>query len=58
MKNVEWSNATSNLLIFTSVLLAVTPLFLGDQLFLIVTSAMKEGAVMFDQFGAYLASFF
>ena len=58
MKNVEWSNATSNLLIFTSVLLAVTPLLLGDQLFLIVTSGMKEGAVMIDQFGAYLASFF
>ena len=58
MKNVEWSNATSNLLIFTSVLLAVSPLLLGDQLFLIVTSALTEGGVMVDQFGAYLASFF
>ena len=58
MKSFEWSGATSNLLIVSSVLLAVTPLVLGDQLILIVTSAMKEGAVMIDQFGAYLASFF
>jgi hypothetical protein len=58
MKNFEWSDATSNLLIFTSVLLAVTPFMLGDQLILIVSSAVKEGGVMMDQFGSYLASFF
>ena len=58
MKNLEWSGATSNLLIVSSVLLAVTPLVLGDQLVLIVTSAMTEGAVTIDQFGAYLASLF
>jgi len=58
MKNLEWSDATSNLLIVSSILLAVTPMVLGDQLVLIVTSAMKEGGVMIDQFGAYLASFF
>lgn len=58
MKNFEWSDATSNLLIVTSVLLAVTPFVLGDQLILIASSAVKEGGVMIDQFGAYLASFF
>ena len=58
MKNFEWSDATSNLLIVSSVLLALTPLVLGDQLFLIVTGFMKEGAVMIDQFGAFVASFF
>ncbi|HSE31673.1 MAG TPA: hypothetical protein VLA93_08845 [Pyrinomonadaceae bacterium] len=58
MKNFEWSDATSNLLIVSSVLLALTPLLLGDQLFLIVTGAMKEGAVMIDQLGAFVASFF
>lgn len=58
MKNFEWSDATSNLLIVTSVLVAVTPFVLGDQLILIASSAVKEGGVMIDQFGAYLASFF
>ena len=58
MKNFEWSGATSNLLIFTSVLLALTPIVLGDHLVLIVGSAVKEGGVMIDQFGSYIASFF
>ena len=58
MKNFEWTDATSNLLIVSSVLLALTPLVLGDQLVLIASSAMQEGGVMIDQFGAYLASFF
>ncbi|HTG91931.1 MAG TPA: hypothetical protein VL866_05055 [Pyrinomonadaceae bacterium] len=58
MKNLEWSDATSNLLIFSSVLLAFTPFVLGDQLVLIASSAIKEGGVMIDQFGAYLTSFF
>lgn len=58
MKNVEWTDATSNLLIVTSVLLALSPIILGDQLVLIVSSAVKESGVMIDQFGAYLTSFF
>jgi len=58
MKNLEWSDATSNLLIISSVLLAFTPFLLGDQLVLIASSAIKEGGVMIDQFGAYLTSFF
>ena len=58
MKNFEWSDATSNLLIVTSVLLALSPIVLGDHLVLIVSSAVKESGVMIDQFGAYLASFF
>jgi len=58
MKNFEWSGATSNLLIVTSVLLALTPIVLGDHLVLIVSSAVKEGGVMIDQFGSYIASFF
>ena len=58
MKNFEWSDATSNLLIVTSVLLALTPFLLGDQLIVIVGGAMKEGGVMIDQFGAFVASFF
>ena len=58
MKNFEWSDATSNLLIVTSVALALSPIVLGDQLVLIVSSAVKESGVMIDQFGSYLASFF
>ncbi|HEX7296448.1 MAG TPA: hypothetical protein VF251_11880 [Pyrinomonadaceae bacterium] len=58
MKNFEWSDATSNLLIVSSVLIALSPIVLGDQLVLIVSSAVKESGVMIDQFGSYLASFF
>ena len=56
MKKIELSEPFSNLLLVSSVLLALAPLLLGDRLVLIINSAMREGAVMFDQFGAYLAS--
>lgn len=58
MKDFEWSGATSTLLIVMSVLLALSPIVLGDHLVLIVSSAVKESGVMIDQFGSYLASFF
>lgn len=56
MKKLEFSEAASNLLIVSSVSLAFTPFLLGDRLFLIVTSFMKESVVMFDQFSTYLTS--
>lgn len=56
MKKLEWSDSTSNLLVVTSVLLAMTPFLLGDQLIPIVTGFMREASVMFDQFSSSLAS--
>lgn len=58
MKNFEWSDSTSNLLVVSSVLLAVTPFLLGDRLIPIVTGFMREAAVMMDQFSSSLASLF
>ncbi len=55
MKKNEFSEIASNLLIFGSVSLALAPFLLGDRLILIVTSLMKEGGVMIDQFGNYLS---
>jgi hypothetical protein len=54
MRKLEASEAMSNLLIFTSVSLAFTPLLLGDQLLLIVTGFLDESLVMLDQVAAYL----
>jgi hypothetical protein len=56
MENHKWSEATSNFLLVTSVLLALTPFLLGDQLILVATRFIKEASVMIDQFPVYLAS--
>lgn len=58
MKNFEWSDSTSNLLVFSSVLLALAPFVLGDQLGLIVSGLLKEAAVMMDQVSTNIASLF
>jgi hypothetical protein len=55
MKKNEFSEIASNLLIFGSVSLALAPFLLGDRLILVVTSLMKEGGIMIDQFGNYLS---
>ncbi|HYV11068.1 MAG TPA: hypothetical protein VE980_09250 [Pyrinomonadaceae bacterium] len=55
MKKNEFSEIGSNLLIFGSVSLALAPFLLGDRLILVVTSLMKEGGVMIDQFGNYVS---
>lgn len=48
-RKLELSEPVSNLLMFSSVVLALTPLFLGDKLPLIVADAMKDGTAMLDQ---------
>lgn len=55
MKKNEFSEIASNLLIFGSVSLAFAPFLLGDRLVLIVTGLMREGGIMIDQFGTYVA---
>ena len=54
MKKIEVSESVSNLLLVSSIFLAAAPLLLGDRLVLLVTGAMREGAVMIDQFGTFL----
>ena len=56
MKNNEWSEATSNFLLASGVLVAMTPLLLGDQLDVIVSGFMREATVIIGQFNLYLAS--
>jgi hypothetical protein len=56
MKKSDMSEAASNVLIFSSVTLAVAPFVLGgDRLFLIVTGLMKESGVMIDQLSNYVS---
>ena len=58
MKKFELTDTTSNVLVVSSVLLAVTPFLLGDQLGVIVTGFIKEASMMIDQFSDYLISLF
>jgi hypothetical protein len=55
MKKHDLSEAASNLLIISSVSVALTPFLLGDRLIMIVTGFMKEGGVMIDQFSSYVS---
>ena len=54
MKKNEFSEVTSNLLIFGSVSLALAPFLLGDRLILVLNGLMQQGGIMIDQFGNYL----
>ena len=54
MKKNEFSEIASNLLIFGSVSVAITPFLLGDRLLLVVSGLMKDGGVMITQFSNYL----
>jgi len=54
MKKPELPELTSNLLVASSVLLAVAPLLLGDRLLLVVTSGLRTGTIVIDQFVNYI----
>ena len=54
MKKNEFSEIASNLLIVGSVSLAFTPFLLGDQLGVIVSGLMRDGAVLITQFSNYV----
>lgn len=54
MKKNDLSEAASNMLIISSVSVALMPFLLGDQLIPLVTGFMKEGGVMFDQISDYI----
>lgn len=55
MKKLELSEVNSNLLLFTSVALSVTPLLLGDQLLFLVNGFVRDGLIEVNQFWNYLA---
>ena len=54
MKKLELSEMNSNLLLFTSVALSVTPFLLGEQLYPFVDSFVRYGVVEVTQFWSYL----
>ena len=56
MKKFEMSDVASNLLVVSSVMLAITPFILGDRLVLIASSMFREGTIMFNQLSTYLTS--
>lgn len=54
MKKNEMSEAASNMLIFSSVSVAVTPFLLGDRLIPILTGFMRDGGILIDQVSNYV----
>ena len=54
MKKNELSEATSNILIFSSVSVAVTPFLLGDRLIPIVTGFVSDGGMLINQLSNYV----
>jgi hypothetical protein len=54
MKKNELSEATSNILIFSSVSVAVTPFLLGDRLIPIVTGLVSDGGMLINQLSDYV----
>jgi hypothetical protein len=54
MKKNDLSEATSNVLIFSSVSVALVPFLLGDRLVPIVTGLMRDGGSMITHLGDYV----
>jgi len=54
MKKNEASEAVSNMLIFSSVSVALMPFLLDDRLIPIVTGVVRDGGMLINQFSDYL----
>ena len=54
MKKNELSEAASNMLIFSSVSVALMPFLLGDRLLPIVTGFVEEGGAMISHVNDYI----
>ena len=54
MKKNDLSEAASNMLIFSSVSVALMPFLLGDRLIPFVTGFMRDGGVIIDQCSDYI----
>ena len=55
MKRIELTDVSSNLLLASSIFLAVLPLVMGDHLVLFVSDGIRQLGVLSDQFSAYLS---
>ena len=54
MKKNELSEAASNMLIFSSVSVALTPFLLGDRLIPILSGFVRDGGILIDQVSNYV----
>jgi hypothetical protein len=54
MKKNELSETASNMLIFSSVSVAVTPFLLGDRLIPILSGFVRDGGILIDQVSNYV----
>jgi len=54
MKRVELSDVSSNLLLLSSVMVAVTPLLLGDQLVVLAQSGFTQLSVLFNDLSIFV----
>ncbi len=54
MKKHELSEAASNMLIFSSVTVALMPFLLGDHLIVVMSGLMHEGGLLVNQFSEYV----
>lgn len=54
MKKHDLSEAASNMLIFSSVTVALMPFLLGDQLLVLVSGLTRESGLLITQFSDYV----
>ena len=54
MKRIELADIGSNLLMLSSVTVAILPFMLGDRLILIAASALRQSGIMFNEFSTYV----
>ena len=54
MKRVELSDVSSNVLLISSVMLALTPFLLGDKLVLVAQNGLRELAVFMNEMSTFV----
>ena len=54
MKRVELSDVSSNLLLISSVMVAITPLILGDRLALVAQNGLQELTIFFNELSTFV----
>lgn len=57
MKRVELSDVCSNLLVVSSVMVAIMPFLLGDKLVLLAGSALRELAILLNETSTFVVKF-
>jgi hypothetical protein len=54
MKRVELSDVSSNVLLISSVMVALTPFLLGDRLVLLAQNGLRELAVFLTEMSTFV----